>query len=188
MHGLVSRDVECVYACRRGKRKPVPFATVVTDLTTCHNTWFHPLVDRCFVPTLYCKRSAMKNGLKEEQVRPDARIGTPGTSQGLSCVCVTVTMSDAFYENRQHLQTEMLAVNFSVCAEAFQLCRSLCMVCPSGLHSAGILPPNSNFARDLAWIRSCPLSCLLVSAPLHFSVLFIVSVTLRQSLGLCMRA
>ena len=58
------------FACRRGKRKPVPFATVVTDLTTCHNTWFHPLVDRCFVPTLYCKRSAMKNGLKEEQVRP----------------------------------------------------------------------------------------------------------------------
>ena len=48
----------------------MPFATVVTDLTTCHNTWFHPLVDRCFVPTLYCKRSAMRNGLKEEQARP----------------------------------------------------------------------------------------------------------------------
>ena len=59
-----------LYVCRRGERKPVPFATVVTDLTTCHNTWFHPLVDRCFVPTQYCKRSAMKNGLKEEQARP----------------------------------------------------------------------------------------------------------------------
>ncbi|BDA40481.1 probable monogalactosyldiacylglycerol synthase, chloroplas [Coccomyxa sp. Obi] len=53
---------------RKGGRKPVPFATVVTDLTTCHNTWFHPLVDRCFVPTEYCKRSALKNGLKEEQI------------------------------------------------------------------------------------------------------------------------
>ncbi len=46
----------------------MPFATVVTDLTTCHNTWFHPLVDCCFVPTEYCKRSALKNGLKEEQI------------------------------------------------------------------------------------------------------------------------
>lgn len=70
----IMRVVKCIHAaCRRGKRKPVPFATVVTDLTTCHNTWFHPLVDRCFVPTLYCKRSAMKNGLKEEQ----ARLETP---------------------------------------------------------------------------------------------------------------
>jgi hypothetical protein len=41
---------------------------VVTDLTTCHNTWFHPLVDRCFVPTEYCRRSALKNGLKDRQV------------------------------------------------------------------------------------------------------------------------
>ena len=66
----IMRGANCIHAaCRRGKRKPVPFATVVTDLTTCHNTWFHPLVDRCFVPTLYCKRSAMKNGLKEEQAR-----------------------------------------------------------------------------------------------------------------------
>lgn len=54
--------------CRKGGRNPVPFATVVTDLTTCHNTWFHPKVDRCFVPTNYCKRSALKNGLKEEQI------------------------------------------------------------------------------------------------------------------------
>lgn len=61
--------VKCLAClCRKGGRKPVPFATVVTDLTTCHNTWFHPLVDRCFVPTEYCKRSALKNGLSEEQI------------------------------------------------------------------------------------------------------------------------
>ncbi|CAL5225228.1 g8016 [Coccomyxa viridis] len=69
---------------RRGKRKPVPFATVVTDLTTCHNTWFHPLVDRCFVPTLYCKRSAMKNGLKEEQITVHGLPIRPAFSRNLA--------------------------------------------------------------------------------------------------------
>lgn len=69
---------------RRGKRKPVPFATVVTDLTTCHNTWFHPLVDRCFVPTLYCKRSAMRNGLKEEQITVHGLPIRPAFSQKLA--------------------------------------------------------------------------------------------------------
>ena len=32
-------------------QKPIHFATVVTDLTTCHNAWFHRGVSRCFVPT-----------------------------------------------------------------------------------------------------------------------------------------
>lgn len=26
---------------KEGKQKPTNFATVVTDFTTCHNTWFH---------------------------------------------------------------------------------------------------------------------------------------------------
>ena len=37
--------------CRQGMQKPIHFATVVTDLTTCHNAWFHRGVSRCFVPT-----------------------------------------------------------------------------------------------------------------------------------------
>ena len=32
---------------KNGMQPPTNFATVVTDLTTCHNTWFHPGVDRC---------------------------------------------------------------------------------------------------------------------------------------------
>ena len=32
-------------------RPETPFATVVTDLTTCHPTWFHPDVTKLFVPT-----------------------------------------------------------------------------------------------------------------------------------------
>lgn len=32
---------------KAGMQPPTNFATVVTDLTTCHNTWFHEGVDRC---------------------------------------------------------------------------------------------------------------------------------------------
>lgn len=53
---------------RSGASKPINFATVVTDFTTCHNTWFHPEATRCFVPTEYCKDLARRNGLKEGQL------------------------------------------------------------------------------------------------------------------------
>eukprot|EP00873_Tetraselmis_striata_P002907 jgi/Tetstr1/423171/TSEL_013939.t1 len=48
--------------------KAVPFATVVTDLTKCHNTWFHPQVDRCFVPTQEMRAQAKSLGLKDQQL------------------------------------------------------------------------------------------------------------------------
>ena len=50
--------------CRAGVQKATDFATVVTDLTTCHNTWFHPRVDQCFVATQEARRRAMRMGLK----------------------------------------------------------------------------------------------------------------------------
>jgi 1,2-diacylglycerol 3-beta-galactosyltransferase len=43
----------------------VPFATVVTDFTTCHNTWFYPGVDRCFVPTEFAANLARRMGLSK---------------------------------------------------------------------------------------------------------------------------
>jgi 1,2-diacylglycerol 3-beta-galactosyltransferase len=45
----------------------VPFATVVTDFTTCHNTWFYPGVDRCFVPTEFAAALAKKMGLDHKK-------------------------------------------------------------------------------------------------------------------------
>jgi 1,2-diacylglycerol 3-beta-galactosyltransferase len=45
------------------------FATVVTDLTTCHNTWFHAGVDRCYVATEETRAQALALGLAEAQVR-----------------------------------------------------------------------------------------------------------------------
>eukprot|EP00240_Pyramimonas_obovata_P005578 CAMPEP_0118934208 /NCGR_PEP_ID=MMETSP1169-20130426/13697_1 /TAXON_ID=36882 /ORGANISM="Pyramimonas obovata, Strain CCMP722" /LENGTH=341 /DNA_ID=CAMNT_0006877085 /DNA_START=146 /DNA_END=1168 /DNA_ORIENTATION=- len=47
---------------------PTPFATVVTDLTECHPTWFHSKVTACFVPTEVCKKQALSLGLKESQL------------------------------------------------------------------------------------------------------------------------
>jgi hypothetical protein len=42
-------------AKRLGRAAPVPLATVVTDFTTCHNTWFYRKVNKCFVPTEFCR-------------------------------------------------------------------------------------------------------------------------------------
>jgi len=48
--------------------KTVPFATVVTDLTRCHPTWFHKAVDRCFVATELVAAQAIRIGLKSSQL------------------------------------------------------------------------------------------------------------------------
>lgn len=47
---------------------PPPFATVVTDLTTCHNTWFDGRVDACFVPTPECGDRARRMGVPEDKI------------------------------------------------------------------------------------------------------------------------
>lgn len=52
-----------------GMQDPINFATVVTDLTTCHNTWFYPLVDRCYVATEESRRQALSLGLAPAQIR-----------------------------------------------------------------------------------------------------------------------
>ncbi|KAK9817389.1 hypothetical protein WJX74_006644 [Apatococcus lobatus] len=53
---------------RGGLQRPIPFATVVTDLTTCHNVWFNPNVTRCFVATPEARKLALHMGLKDHQV------------------------------------------------------------------------------------------------------------------------
>mmetsp|Transcript_5219 Transcript_5219/g.19146 ORF Transcript_5219/g.19146 Transcript_5219/m.19146 type:complete len:536 (+) Transcript_5219:143-1750(+) len=46
----------------------IPFATVVTDLTTCHPMWFHKHVDLCCVPTEEMVKLAQKAGLRRDQI------------------------------------------------------------------------------------------------------------------------
>jgi len=56
----------------RGER--VPVVTVVTDLTTIHRMWFHPVSTCCVVPTDRARAEALDAGLTKNQVK---EIGIP---------------------------------------------------------------------------------------------------------------
>eukprot|EP00268_Persea_americana_P015808 TRINITY_DN1743_c1_g1_i2.p1 TRINITY_DN1743_c1_g1~~TRINITY_DN1743_c1_g1_i2.p1 ORF type:complete len:526 (+),score=89.82 TRINITY_DN1743_c1_g1_i2:414-1991(+) len=53
----------------KGLLEKIVFTTVVTDLSTCHPTWFHKLVTRCYCPTAEVARRASKAGLKPSQIK-----------------------------------------------------------------------------------------------------------------------
>uniref|UniRef100_A0A0D6R8K3 monogalactosyldiacylglycerol synthase n=1 Tax=Araucaria cunninghamii TaxID=56994 RepID=A0A0D6R8K3_ARACU len=53
----------------KGLLKKILFTTVITDLSTCHPTWFHKLVTRCYCPTPEVARRASKAGLRPSQIR-----------------------------------------------------------------------------------------------------------------------
>ena len=56
--GVLRRRIEA------GLQDPnTKFATVVTDLTTCHNTWFYSDVDRCYVATEESRKQALGLGM-----------------------------------------------------------------------------------------------------------------------------
>lgn len=53
----------------KGLLQKIIFTTVVTDLSTCHPTWFHKLVTRCYCPSTDVSKRAMKAGLKPSQIK-----------------------------------------------------------------------------------------------------------------------
>ncbi|XP_061952213.1 monogalactosyldiacylglycerol synthase, chloroplastic-like isoform X3 [Populus nigra] len=53
----------------KGLLQKIVFTTVVTDLSTCHPTWFHKLVTRCYCPSTDVSKRAMKAGLKPSQIK-----------------------------------------------------------------------------------------------------------------------
>ncbi|TYJ97846.1 monogalactosyldiacylglycerol synthase 2 [Cucumis melo var. makuwa] len=53
----------------QGLQKKVVFVTVITDLNTCHPTWFHPGVNRCYCPSEAVAKRALLDGIEESQVR-----------------------------------------------------------------------------------------------------------------------
>ncbi|GLT76079.1 hypothetical protein SLA2020_477600 [Shorea laevis] len=53
----------------KGLLNKIVFTTVVTDLSTCHPTWFHKLVTRCYCPTSEVEKRALKAGLKPSQIK-----------------------------------------------------------------------------------------------------------------------
>ncbi|KAK6941714.1 Diacylglycerol glucosyltransferase, N-terminal [Dillenia turbinata] len=50
-------------------QKKVVFVTVITDLNTCHPTWFHTGVNRCYCPSTELAKKAQLEGLEESQIR-----------------------------------------------------------------------------------------------------------------------
>ncbi|KAJ6758690.1 MONOGALACTOSYLDIACYLGLYCEROL SYNTHASE [Salix koriyanagi] len=53
----------------KGLLQKIVFTTVVTDLSTCHPTWFHKLVTRCYCPSTDVSKRAMKAGLEPSQIK-----------------------------------------------------------------------------------------------------------------------
>ncbi|KAF5461331.1 hypothetical protein F2P56_017441 [Juglans regia] len=53
----------------KGLLKKIVFTTVVTDLSTCHPTWFHKLVTRCYCPSAEVAKRALKAGLHTSQIK-----------------------------------------------------------------------------------------------------------------------
>lgn len=51
----------------QGLQKKVVFVTVITDLNSCHPTWFHPGVNRCYCPSQEVAKRALLDGLDESQ-------------------------------------------------------------------------------------------------------------------------
>lgn len=49
--------------------KNILFTTVITDLNTCHPTWFHENVIRCYCPTTEVAKRALDEGLGPSQIR-----------------------------------------------------------------------------------------------------------------------
>lgn len=54
---------------RQGLQKKVIFVTVITDLNTCHRTWFHHGVSRCYCPSKEVAKRALVDGLGDSQIR-----------------------------------------------------------------------------------------------------------------------
>ncbi|GMP60227.1 hypothetical protein CsSME_00023185 [Camellia sinensis var. sinensis] len=53
----------------QGLQQKVIFVSVITDLNTCHRTWFHPGVNRCYCPSEEVAKRALLDGLEESQTR-----------------------------------------------------------------------------------------------------------------------
>ncbi|CAM8895272.1 unnamed protein product [Rhodiola kirilowii] len=53
----------------KGLLDKIVFTTVITDLSTCHPTWFHKLVTRCYCPSEEVAKRATKAGLQPSQIK-----------------------------------------------------------------------------------------------------------------------
>ncbi len=66
---LTTLPLEALRSWEDGKAPRVPFATVMTDLTTFHPSWLEPRVDVLTVPTREAYERAVALGFPEEKIR-----------------------------------------------------------------------------------------------------------------------
>ena len=64
------------------KPKPVPFATVVTDLVTAHAFWFSPAADLTIVPTEQAKNRGIRWGIDPARIRVIGQPVSPSFAAG----------------------------------------------------------------------------------------------------------
>lgn len=69
VHPLMQHIPLWVLKWQQHPKAVVPFVTVVTDLNTCHPTWFHHGVTRCYCPSAEVASRALLRGLSPSQVR-----------------------------------------------------------------------------------------------------------------------
>ncbi|XP_022951759.1 monogalactosyldiacylglycerol synthase, chloroplastic [Cucurbita moschata] len=53
----------------KGLLNKIIFTTVITDLSTCHPTWFHKLVTRCYCPSTEVAKRGLKAGLHPSKLK-----------------------------------------------------------------------------------------------------------------------
>ncbi|KAL8488428.1 hypothetical protein ACS0TY_024633 [Phlomoides rotata] len=68
VHPLMQHIPLCVLKWQNLHKKVI-FVTVITDLNTCHRTWFHPSVNRLYCPSEEVAKRALQDRLKESQIR-----------------------------------------------------------------------------------------------------------------------
>lgn len=113
------------------------FATVVTDLTTCHNTWFYPGVDRCYVATEESRHQALRMGLQ---------VGVHLC--WCTCVFLLVWLSDQV--------PNITCVFHSACRRI----NCECTGCPSALLLHASFLPSTACVAPWAWRWTPPQCCL----------------------------
>ncbi|KAG5225173.1 MGDG synthase type family protein [Salix suchowensis] len=67
--GLMKYQPDIIISVHPLMQHKIVFTTVVTDLSTCHPTWFHKLVTRCYCPSTDVSKRAMKAGLEPSQIK-----------------------------------------------------------------------------------------------------------------------
>lgn len=95
-----TRDVASSY-------RTTPFCTVVTDLGGAHPTWFHPNVDRCFVPSKALQQLALKQNLQPSQIVLHGLPIRQGFWQSSSSTTTTSSTTSTMTQPKQQLRQSL---------------------------------------------------------------------------------